>query len=1043
MIRSYPPLLFFIICTCYTWSLFGQQDSLRPGWYTLGFNAGLSYQQSDVQTRINGQTYGLGVTLAKNLLHMPNGGIDFDMRGRLMYSSSVGLSPERNFNIANNAAVNGTQRWDYRMFPPDLDVNEPFIFNNHLTQKAELGLEGVLTLSKLRQRTGLVVSLFGGIGLDWFLVRTDQGNESLGVDYAAGYASVNMDATRMQRRRVLRETILDGTYESLADGFENNQFGRFRFMPGWGVELGYDVTTWWGFGLGHKITYTGIDDFDGFVVDGGRQDIHHYSYIQVWKRFNAKERIEEPPVINIINPPYTPYSTRDPYQTITAEIENIRRSRQITVTFNEQPIRFNYRRGVLTLDVLLGDGINDIVIHAVNSAGEAEAKQIIVLEDPKNDDPPFISFITPPAPNIKVEEPTYHIQAEITNMETPRNVSASFNGRNFRQFNYDMDSKLFSANVTLREGDNSFEIRASNRRGEDVKTTTINYEKPILPPVLTFVSPSSSPAVTTLPMMELVMDLREIDTNRGDQISLIYNGYRFTNYNYNSSTGRLTANLPLTVNENFLSVEIANELGADSGKLVVIRQPDVPILPPPTIRVNQANIAEKRSGNCQAEFDFTITHVVNKQNIQIRIGNKNINSFNFSKNSGRVWFDTRILGGESTLTISASNASGRATEQVVLNCEMGTEVRKPEVNILTPATDEELAQSRLATLTQVINIDRQDQIKVWLNDNEVRSFNFDSALGEVSTNITLREGENTFRVEARNATGMAADQRVLIFNVPSPPTVDIVKPADGSLWAEPELDFEARTTGIESRSQIELKLNGRQVTDFNFANNRVSAALSLDYRDNDINIRVQNPHGQDEVAIKTTYRIPLPRIAFEIPSKDTVVQDASFTMKALIRHIQSSQDVSLRLNGRLSDSFVLNETTGELTSELKLSEGENLVQVTAGNREGQVTEELRLMYVTQQVPPPQVRIISASQPVFDPFNPEDGYSNLVAEVTGASSARNIQVTHNDSVVPGFDYDEDTGRLTHRIKLEKGDNTITVIATNANSDTATDSRTIRY
>ncbi len=152
------------------------------GYLTLGLDLGLSYQSSDVKSAFGG--WGIGVTLEKNLLHNAGGAADFGVRGRLMYAKSLGFNTSPSSGVSGNPAVNGT-------YNPSVNYkSEGSYYANYRTDQAELGIEGVITLNRLRERTGVYATLFGGLGLDYYNVKIDQldGNNKKGCitnSYAA------------------------------------------------------------------------------------------------------------------------------------------------------------------------------------------------------------------------------------------------------------------------------------------------------------------------------------------------------------------------------------------------------------------------------------------------------------------------------------------------------------------------------------------------------------------------------------------------------------------------------------------------------------------------------------------------------------------------------------------------------------------------------------------------------------------------------------------------------------------------------------------
>ena len=275
------PIIMLLLGLCANTQLLQAQSSINtngdrtPGYWTLGLNAGFSYQSSDVRARLQGG--GWGLTLAKNLYYRPGSPIAFDLRGRFLFARQFGLDGEPLFEIDQDEALNGTRGPDYTQYPANLDISEGFVYPNHRTTVGELALEGVLSFNRLRERTKVHLALYGGIGIDWYRTKLNQldANET---PYYSDYAELFNNSSRNVRSE-LRNTILDDSYETLANDFGNS--GKIGLMPSLGIELGYQVTPRFSIMAGHRVTFSGTDDLDGepWSTLQGEQDLYHYTQL--------------------------------------------------------------------------------------------------------------------------------------------------------------------------------------------------------------------------------------------------------------------------------------------------------------------------------------------------------------------------------------------------------------------------------------------------------------------------------------------------------------------------------------------------------------------------------------------------------------------------------------------------------------------------------------------------------------------------------------------------------------------------------------------
>ena len=99
----------------------------------------------------------------------------FDLRGRGLFTRSYGADAVRSYGLGKIEALNGgylaSLNYDVDQTAPN---DSSFVYHNYRHSMGELGVEGVLTFNRLRERTGVVFALFGGIGLDFYRTRTDQ-----------------------------------------------------------------------------------------------------------------------------------------------------------------------------------------------------------------------------------------------------------------------------------------------------------------------------------------------------------------------------------------------------------------------------------------------------------------------------------------------------------------------------------------------------------------------------------------------------------------------------------------------------------------------------------------------------------------------------------------------------------------------------------------------------------------------------------------------------------------------------------------------------
>ena len=154
------PVLFLFFGLIYL-SSSGQTSEIRYGGVKLGLNMGGGWQQSDVQ-----QVYPMfsrGLTLGIPVYSKPNAFWAVDLRGRWLNAKSEGNQTFR------------TVASDENVFKQDFNFLNAYqatdsLFHNHRTIFKEGNLELVLGLNRLREKTGIYLYGFGGLGIAGYQV---------------------------------------------------------------------------------------------------------------------------------------------------------------------------------------------------------------------------------------------------------------------------------------------------------------------------------------------------------------------------------------------------------------------------------------------------------------------------------------------------------------------------------------------------------------------------------------------------------------------------------------------------------------------------------------------------------------------------------------------------------------------------------------------------------------------------------------------------------------------------------------------------------
>ena len=402
------------------------------GGMTLGFGLGKAYQKSDIA---NSTGTGFDITLGHHLGKREGAFLSPDWKFRLLMGE----------NRAHDHRINGDGTYS----------NVRYNFYNY---DLELGL----TLNRLRERTRIVVSGFGGAGITQGRTFTDLFDaDGLPYDYSLidpGQKPSYVSADLLE--------LSDGDYETVLDN-------RAAVLPTLGFYVGYQFTRSFSLGFEHKVNYSlsetnntfGIN-IDNKIVSGSGVDRNRYtSLVFRWSlggggagravrspgqsvyssgiRTNRISPVTQPPVTEVITD--RPVSTTSPAVTRTTPVANPH-----------------------------------------NSSSKPAASAL-----------PTVTFINPPA-DITVENNVFSISAGSANVREWHDVTVKVNGTSTSNFSFSREG-VVATNVGLTAGANVIEITGKNESGVASVRTTITYSRPAR--VTTQVAVAVNPPVADPPVV--------------------------------------------------------------------------------------------------------------------------------------------------------------------------------------------------------------------------------------------------------------------------------------------------------------------------------------------------------------------------------------------------------------------------------------------------------------------------------------------------------------------------------------------------------------
>jgi hypothetical protein len=999
----------------------------QAGYWTLGFNGGWSYQSSDIRAATQG--FGFGATLAKNLYYTPGGALSFDLRGRLLFARQFGLDPFRSYDILNNETLNGDLNLDYANYPAQLNVDRGFVFQNHRTDVFELGLEGVFTFNRLRENTGIIASLYGGFGLDWYLTKTDQADAG-GNEYFGAYASLDENVSKSNIRNELRNAILDGNYESLADQFEDA--GKIGLMPSVGFELGYEVTPNFSLFAGHRLTFSGTDLLDGHQWENANNDLYHYTNFGLRWKIDPYRRnqVVVAPEIEVTRPYTDPYRTRDVREGfVRADVRHINSQSDMECRLNGREIPFNYSYGTFEVEFPLEPGRNEIQIFARNSIGSVSKTVVIILEETVTPPPvagtaPSIVITNPPYPEYPTNEQYYLVRAVIERVTTRDGVSFFLNGQS-HPFNYNIANGAFSAEIPLREGRNELQIIARNPGGEREAASSLILEVAALPPAVEILEPAADYVETTEPAIRILAAAGQVE--RREQITVLINGRQTNNFVYNPATGDIEVNIPLEQGDHTVEIIATTDDGTASDLVSIVRQTIQPQRPRPEVRIEVPSQRQVSTFNPGGDFQAQVRYVDRRSDISLEINGQRTNSFEFA--NGIVRANIPLSLGENEVRITGYNESGSASDVVYILREREViPANPPGVSIRYPRDREEVRSPTLDFRADTRNVLRKGDVELLINNRRSYSFAFNSFNGQVSANIPLEPGRNDIAIRVNNADGQNEDRVSVFYQPPLPPTVRIISPRDGFRTRESSIRVQAVAQYVDRMNQIGFFMNNDRIGRFDFSGARGEIVANVPLRPgrNVIRIAAQNADGQaEDQIIVFSEQLPAPVVRIDRPANNSTVDRNQIRLEASVQNVSDRNDIQVDVNGRNISGFNYDNRTNSLSADIILREGNNIIRVEAVNSAGRDQASVNINYEPLRAP-----MVTITEPG-EPSAESTGSSYTIqARTSGVSRREDISVSVNGQNDDRFSWNSGTGALSLPVELKDGENRIRITVRNA-------------
>lgn len=593
-------------------------------------------------------------------------------------------------------------------------------------------------------------------------------------------------------------------------------------------------------------------------------------------------------------------------------------------------------------------------------------------------------------------------------------------------------------------GDNSLD----NIDNYDTTTNVVSTQKE--PPVVNFTNPHSSPYETDAETFIIKADIQNV--YNGSNVTFKQNGTVNSNFTFNPSTNYFESHVNLTPGNNVFEIKGTNSVGHDYASTIIIRKQEEAA--PPIVTYSNPVTSPHVTSSPVFNVTGNVLNVQNKNQVTFTFNGNTTTDFNFNTGDGAFSKSLSLSEGANIVTVKGTNEAGSDEKSVTIIYEKIQEVHPPEVNFVNPSQNPyTVEEENFNIIASVINVDGKNNITYKVNGQSTTNFSYNTNTKLLESSIQLVEGANVIEVTGTNQAGSDYASTTIIYKKPrsiEPPNVYFTQPNVNpkTLFVNNTI-VKAKVINVESKSNIELKINGNVTSNFTFytSSKEVVFNTSLEVGANIFEITGTNEAGQASasttIIYKTfdTYNPPEVTITNPAPNPFTTFND-HYNVIAQVLNVSGKQNITVKRNGTIVNNFLYNAATKTVQFNMQLNEGNNVVEITGTNNYGQDSDSKTIIYKKPDVPkPPTVNITT---PNTSPYTTYVSNSTVVAKLTNIQSKQQVSVRVNNVLVPlsQYSWNPSTEEITLNKNMVLGNNIIKVTATN-NDGTAYDITTIIF
>lgn len=352
-----------------------------------------------------------------------------------------------------------------------------------------------------------------------------------------------------------------------------------------------------------------------------------------------KKEALQPPIVTFKNPLVSPIDVMEKSYNVVANVLNVTDKNQITVKLNNQFLSnflFDVKMNVVSFQVLLQEGANQIEVKATNTVGSDSKITMLFFKPIKQKIMPIVNITNPSvSPFVSVTN-MHELVATVLNVENKQNIEVYVNNQNVDDFSYNLNNKILKLNVNLLDGDNTVLIKANNSEGVAQDDQIITYKTPCYKPILSLMS-SSIPnnAKTTNEKLTFVLATENLQFQ--EQIKVKFNN-AIIPFVFDPISKQIKINdYQLTTGVNVFDVLVSSKCGEASFSFKV--QKEIVLSSPPSISfINPASCPTKFNLGPNIVKGF-VSNIRSNKEVRIFVNNQEINNYSYTFSNGGMNFE--------------------------------------------------------------------------------------------------------------------------------------------------------------------------------------------------------------------------------------------------------------------------------------------------------------------------------------------------------------------------------------------------------------------